>query len=172
MTANASTPVVIYTDGACLGNPGPGGWAAILRYGEHEKELSGRFRQTTNNRMEMRAAIEALNGLKRPCPVELFTDSSYLRDGITKWVKGWQRNGWRTSAKQPVKNQDLWRALLAAVARHADAGGVAWRWTKGHAGDAYNERADTLASLEAARTTADDPVDEETGRDDQTGLLV
>ena len=172
MTANPSTPVVIYTDGACLGNPGPGGWAAILRYGEHEKALSGRFRQTTNNRMEMRAAIEALNRLKRPCPVELYTDSSYLRDGITKWVNGWQRNGWRTASKQPVKNQDLWRALLAAVARHAPAGGVEWRWTKGHAGDEYNERADALASQEAAQVTNQDPVDEETSPADQAGALL
>ena len=154
------TSVIIYTDGACLGNPGPGGWAAILRYGEHEKELSGRFCQTTNNRMEMCAAIEALNGLKRPCPVEIFTDSSYLRDGITKWVVGWQRNGWRTASKQPVKNQDLWQALLAAVERHAQAGGVEWRWTKGHAGDEYNEQADALASQKAAQATDNDPADE------------
>jgi ribonuclease HI len=167
-----STPVIIYTDGACLGNPGPGGWAAILRYGEHEKALSGRFRQTTNNRMEIRAAIEALNGLKRPCPVALYTDSSYLRDGITKWVNGWQRNGWRTASKQPVKNQDLWRALLAAVARHAPAGGVEWRWTKGHAGDEYNERADQLASQQAAQVTNQDPVDEETSPADQAGSLL
>ena len=159
--ATTSTPVIIYTDGACLGNPGPGGWAAILRYGEHEKELSGCFCRTTNNRMEMRAAIEALNGLKRPCTVEIFTDSSYLRDGITKWVIGWQRNGWRTASKQPVKNQDLWRALLDAVARHAQAGGVEWRWTKGHAGDEYNERADLLASSAAAQATDSDPADEE-----------
>ena len=172
MTANPSTPAIIYTDGACLGNPGPGGWAAILRYGEHEKELSGRFRQTTNNRMEMRAAIEALNGLKRPCPVELYTDSSYLRDGITQWVNGWQRNGWRTAAKQPVKNQDLWRALLAAVARHAPAGGVEWRWTKGHAGDEFNERADTLASQQAAQVTSQDPVDEESKPADEAGSLL
>lgn len=155
------THVIIYTDGACLGNPGPGGWAAILRYGEYEKELSGRFRQTTNNRMEMRAAVEALNGLKRPCAVEIFTDSSYLRDGITKWVIGWQRNGWRTASKQPVKNQDLWRALLDAVERHTQAGGVEWRWTKGHAGDEYNERADVLASSAAAQATDSDPADEE-----------
>lgn len=158
---NSAPPVIIYTDGACLGNPGPGGWAAILRYGKHEKELSGRFRQTTNNRMEMHAAIEALNGLKRPCAVELFTDSSYLRNGITKWVKGWQRNGWRTASKQPVKNQDLWKALLAAVERHREAGGVEWRWTKGHAGDEYNERADSLAGSAAAQATVGDPVDEE-----------
>jgi len=139
-----SIPVIIYTDGACLGNPGPGGWAAILRYSTHEKELGGRFSRTTNNRMELRAAIEALNGLKRPCRVELFTDSSYLRNGITRWVQGWQRNGWRTASKKPVKNQDLWRTLLAAVERHASAGGVEWRWTKGHAGDEYNLGAPTL----------------------------
>lgn len=163
--ADASLTVVIYTDGACLGNPGPGGWAAILRYGEHEKALSGRFQDTTNNRMEMRAAIEALNGLKRPCRVELFTDSSYLRNGITKWVKGWQRNGWRTASKAPVKNQDLWRALLAAVERHAGAGGVEWRWTKGHAGDDLNERADQLASQEAAAVTGADPIDADPGND-------
>lgn len=171
---NTSQPVIIYTDGACLGNPGPGGWAAILRYGEHEKELSGRIQDTTNNRMELRAAIEALNGLKRPCQVELYTDSSYLRDGITKWVKGWQRNGWRTAAKKPVKNQDLWRALLEAVERHAGAGGVEWRWTKGHAGNEGNERADQLASREAAAVTGNDPADVETGNDPssaQRGLL-
>lgn len=149
-------PVIIYTDGACLGNPGPGGWAAILRYGEHEKELSGRFGQTTNNRMELRAALEALQALKRPCPVILYTDSSYLRDGITKWVKGWQRNGWKTASKQPVKNQDLWQALLAAAAPHQ----IDWRWTKGHAGDELNERADTLASAQAAQVTDQDPADQ------------
>ena len=170
--SHTPTPVVIYTDGACLGNPGPGGWAAILRYGEHEKQLSGRFRQTTNNRMEMRAAIEALNGLKRPCAVEIFTDSSYLRDGITQWVVGWQRNGWRTASKQPVKNQYLWRALLAAVERHAEAGGVEWRWTKGHAGDEYNERADVLASSQAAQATDADPVDEETDVGRQAASLL
>jgi ribonuclease HI len=149
--------VTIYTDGACSGNPGPGGWAAVLRYGEHERELSGRFRDTTNNRMELRAAVEALNALKRPCQVELYTDSSYLRDGITKWVHGWKRNGWRTAAKQPVKNQDLWKALLEAVARHQ----VNWQWTKGHAGDELNERADTLATSAAQQVTAADPADVE-----------
>ncbi len=149
--------VIIYTDGACLGNPGPGGWAAILQYGEHEKELSGRFRETTNNRMEMRAAIEALDALKRPCQVELYTDSSYLRNGITKWVHGWQRNGWRTAGKAPVKNQDLWKALLAAVTRHE----VNWQWTKGHAGVELNERADQLAAAAAQKVTTDDPADVE-----------
>ena len=152
-------PVIIYTDGACLGNPGPGGWAAVLCYGEHVKELSGRFRDTTNNRMELRAAIEALNALRRPCRVILYTDSTYLRDGITKWVRGWQRNGWRTSTRQPVKNQDLWRALLAAVRRHESAGGVHWQWTQGHAGDPDNERADALAGAQARQVTDQDPSD-------------
>ncbi len=152
--------VTIYTDGGCIGNPGPGGWSAILRFGEHSKELSGRFRETTNNRMEMRAAIEALEALKRPCHVELYTDSTYLRDGITKWVHGWQKNGWRTASKKPVKNQDLWRRLIAAVDRHKMAGGVDWHWTKGHAGDELNERADDLANREACRVTDDDPIDQ------------
>ncbi len=156
-----SPPVIIFTDGGCLGNPGPGGWSAILRYGEHERELSGRFRHTTNNRMEMRAAIEALNALKRPCAVDLHTDSEYLRKGITQWVHGWQRNGWRTAAKKPVKNQDLWRLLLTAVERHASAGGVKWVWTRGHAGDPLNERADELANAAAHAVTEADPVDQE-----------
>ena len=151
--------VIIYTDGGCLGNTGPGGWAAILRYGHHTKELSGRASQTTNNRMELRAAVEALNTLNRPCRVEIFTDSEYLRRGITEWVKGWQRNGWKTSAKQPVKNRDLWQALVAAVERHAPAGGVAWQWTKGHAGDEFNERADELANGAARAATRSDPPD-------------
>lgn len=153
------TPVIIYTDGGCIGNPGPGGWAAVLSFGIHRKELSGRFRETTNNRMEMRAAIEALEALTRPCPVVIYTDSQYLCDGITKWVIGWQRKGWRTAKKKPVKNQDLWRRLLAAVARHEAAGGVEWRWTKGHAGDELNERADELANYAASTVTDADPVD-------------
>lgn len=153
------TPVTIYTDGACLGNPGPGGWAAILRYGEHQREISGRYRDTTNNRMELRAAIAALNALNRPCAIELHTDSSYLRDGITKWVHGWQRNGWKTASKDPVKNQDLWRELLTALERHAPAGGIQWRWTRGHAGDPGNERADELAGAAARAVTATDPID-------------
>jgi ribonuclease HI len=158
-----STRVTIYTDGGCIGNPGPGGWAALLRYGAHEKLLTGRFRQTTNNRMELRAALEALNALKRPCAIDLHTDSEYLRNGVTQWVQGWQRNGWRTAGKKPVKNQDLWRQLLTALERHTPAGGVAWHWLKGHAGDAFNERVD-LAANEAARgVTADDPVDQEQG---------
>nr|AJO70730.1 ancestral ribonuclease H AncA [synthetic construct] len=133
--------VELYTDGACLGNPGPGGWAAILRYGEHEKELSGGEAQTTNNRMELTAAIEGLRALKEPCQVELYTDSQYVRKGITTWIDGWKRNGWKTASKKPVKNQDLWQALDEAVQRHQ----VTWHWVKGHAGHPENERCDQLA---------------------------
>ncbi|MBX3011533.1 MAG: ribonuclease HI [Caldilineaceae bacterium] len=156
----STSVVTIYTDGGCIGNPGPGGWAALLCYGEHEKTISGRFRETTNNRMELRAAIEALAVLKRPCRVELYTDSAYVRNGITKWINGWQRNGWRTASKEPVKNQDLWRQLLAALERHEDAGGVTWHWTKGHAGDPLNERVDELANSAARGVTAADPIDQ------------
>jgi ribonuclease HI len=157
-----STPntVHIYTDGGCIGNPGPGGWAALLQYGEHERTISGRFQQTTNNRMELRAAIEALETLKRPCAVAIHTDSEYLRKGITQWVQGWQRNGWRTASKEPVKNQDLWRRLLIAIARHQPAGGVTWSWVKGHAGNDANERVDVLANAAARSVTSDDPVDQ------------
>jgi ribonuclease HI len=155
----ATNKVTVYTDGGCIGNPGPGAYAAILRYNEHEKEVVGRFRQTTNNRMELRAAIAALEALTRPCYVEIHTDSSYLRNGITKWVFSWQRNGWRTGNKEPVKNQDLWQSLLAAVSRHQSAGGVEWHWTKGHAGDPANERADQLANQAARSVTEHDPVD-------------
>lgn len=151
--------VVIYTDGGCIGNPGPGGWAAILRYSGREKELIGRYRQTTNNRMELRAAIEALEALTRPCAVDLYTDSAYLRNGITQWVRGWQRNGWKTAAKQPVKNQDLWQRLVRAMERHTPAGGVEWHWTRGHAGDPANERADELANQAARSAGPDDPLD-------------
>jgi len=136
------TRVEIFTDGACKGNPGPGGWGAVIRSGEHEKELSGGEPDTTNNRMEMMAAIEALNALKRPCLVILTTDSVYVRDGITKWVHGWQRNGWKTANKKPVKNAELWQALIEAVKRHD----IEWHWVKGHAGHPENERADVLAS--------------------------
>ena len=137
-----SAPVEIATDGACRGNPGPGGWGALLRHGTREKELKGYAADTTNNRMELMAAIEALSALKRPSSVILSTDSVYVRDGITKWVHGWQRNGWKTAAKKPVKNDDLWRALLRAAAPHR----IEWRWVKGHAGDPDNERADALAN--------------------------
>ncbi|WP_067339746.1 ribonuclease HI [Stappia indica] len=133
--------VVIHTDGACSGNPGPGGWGAILRSGAHERELCGGEAQTTNNRMELTAAIEALNALKRPCKVELHTDSTYVRDGITKWMFNWKRNAWRTADKKPVKNAELWQALDAARGRHD----VTWHWVKGHAGHDDNERADELA---------------------------
>jgi ribonuclease HI len=138
--------VEIATDGACKRNPGPGGWGAIIRYGEREKELSGGEPLTTNNRMELTAAIEALNALKRPCRVKLSTDSRYVMDGLTKWLKGWQRNGWKTADKKPVKNADLWQALIAAAAPHR----IEWTWVKGHAGHPDNERADKLAS-DAAR---------------------
>lgn len=133
--------VTIHTDGACSGNPGPGGWGAVLSFDGHVRELKGGERETTNNRMEMMAAIQALEALKRPCRVALYTDSVYLRDGITKWIAGWKRNGWRTAAKKPVKNQDLWERLDAALAPHQ----VEWHWVKGHAGDPGNERADALA---------------------------
>ena len=139
--------VTISTDGACLGNPGPGGWGAILRSGPHEKEISGAEPATTNNRMELTAAIRGLQALKQRSEVVLRTDSTYVRNGILSWVAGWQRNGWITSAKQPVKNADLWRELVAACAEHE----VEWRWVKGHAGDPDNEIADRLATT-AART--------------------
>jgi ribonuclease HI len=134
--------VVIATDGACKGNPGPGGWGAVIRSGAHEKELAGAENPTTNNRMELMAAIRALEALKRPCRVTLMTDSRYVMDGLTKWIKGWQKNGWKTAAKQPVKNADLWQELLDAAAPHR----ITWEWVKGHAGHPDNERADRLAS--------------------------
>src|ERR1700685_2586450 len=143
------TEVVIYTDGACSGNPGPGGWGAVLRWNGTEKDLHGGELQTTNKRMELVAAISALKGLTRPSQVELHTDSKYLLDGITKWIAGWQRNGWRTAAKKPVKNEDLWRRLVAAMDRHE----ITWVWVKGHAGDEGNERADELARLGIADVT-------------------
>jgi len=135
------TVVSIYTDGACSGNPGPGGWGAILRWANHEKELKGGELHTTNNRMELTAAITALEALKRPCSIDLHTDSQYLRHGITDWIHSWKRNGWRTADKAPVKNADLWRRLDAAMARHE----VRWHWVRGHAGHGMNERADQLA---------------------------
>lgn len=134
-------PVTIYTDGACSGNPGPGGWGVILRYGDTEREMSGGEANTTNNRMELTAAIEALKAMKRPCLIDLYTDSSYVKDGITSWIKNWKRNGWRTAAKKPVKNAELWQALDSALEIHE----VRWHWVKGHAGHPENERADELA---------------------------
>ena len=133
--------VEIYTDGACSGNPGPGGWGALLRWNGTEKELSGGERETTNNRMEMMAAIKALETLKRAVPVDLYTDSTYVRDGITKWLPGWKARGWMTAAKKPVKNQDLWERLEAALQDHD----IKWHWVKGHSGHPENERADELA---------------------------
>ena len=133
--------VTIHTDGACSGNPGPGGWGAILAFGDHARELKGGEAHTTNNRMELMAAIAALEALTRPCEVDLHTDSQYLRDGITAWIKKWKTNGWRTADRKPVKNVDLWQRLDAALARHR----VRWHWVKGHAGHDMNERADQLA---------------------------
>jgi ribonuclease HI len=130
-----------YTDGACSGNPGPGGWGALLRIGGRERELSGAEPATTNNRMELMAAISALEALKRPCKVRLYTDSTYVRDGVTKWIHGWKRNGWKTSDKKPVKNVDLWQRLDAARVPHQ----VEWIWVKGHSGHTENDRVDALA---------------------------
>jgi len=144
--------VVIYTDGACRGNPGPGGWGAVLIFGERERELCGGERATTDNRMEMTAAIEALEALKRPCQVELHTDSQYLRNGISQWLSIWKARGWRTMSKGEVKNEDLWRRLDAARARHD----VDWRWVKGHAGHPLNERADALARKGLKETLGED----------------
>jgi ribonuclease HI len=137
--------VVIYTDGSCLGNPGPGGWAAILRYGDVEKVLTGADAQTTNNRMELQATIEALSTLKRPSTVRLTTDSQYVRMGITQWIHGWKRNGWRRSDKKPVKNADLWQQLDALAVKHE----MTWCWVKAHNGDVMNERVDQLANQAA-----------------------
>jgi ribonuclease HI len=137
-----TAPVEIFTDGGCRGNPGPGGWGAVLRWNGHEKELSGGEPRTTNNRMELMAAIAALESLKRPSRVVLTTDSTYVKQGITDWLHRWKRNGWRTASRKPVKNEDLWRRLDAAAARHE----VEWRWVKGHAGHPENERADALAN--------------------------
>ncbi len=135
------TPVIIYSDGACSGNPGPGGWGAVLIYGDKRREIQGGEQQTTNNRMELMGATEALNALTRACTAEVHTDSEYVRKGITEWIHKWKVNGWRTAGKEPVKNADLWQALDAARQRHD----ITWRWVKGHAGDPENERADELA---------------------------
>ena len=142
MTDPAPQLVEIATDGACKGNPGPGGWGALLRFGGHEKELSGGEALTTNNRMELTAAIEALRILTRPCRVKLSTDSKYVMDGLTRWIHGWRKNGWRTADKKPVKNAELWQALFAESQKHE----IEWIWVKGHAGNADNERVDKLAS--------------------------
>ncbi|WP_186418691.1 ribonuclease HI [Bosea sp. CS1GBMeth4] len=136
-----SEAVEVWTDGACSGNPGPGGWGAILSYKGKERELSGGEALTTNNRMELMAAIAALETLTRPCTVALHTDSQYLRQGITGWIHGWKKNGWKTADRKPVKNEELWKRLDAALGRHK----IEWKWVKGHAGDAMNERADALA---------------------------
>lgn len=138
----ADSPVIIHTDGACSGNPGPGGWGALLRWRDSKKEINGGASETTNNRMELMAAIEALKALKRPCRVELHTDSTYVKNGITEWIHGWKAKGWKTSNKKPVKNADLWQALDAEAARHD----VDWHWVKGHSGHAENDRADALAN--------------------------
>lgn len=146
MSEAGGVRVVIHTDGGCWGNPGIGAWAAVLRSGRHCKELSGGELATTNNRMELNAAIHALNALTRPCAVELHTDSQYVRNGITQWLAGWKRNGWKTKDKKPVKNADLWQALDEACLRHR----IDWKWVKGHAGVADNERCDELANLKMA----------------------
>ena len=142
MTADAIKGVRIHTDGACRGNPGPGGWGALLEYRGQTRELWGGEAQTTNNRMELMAAIQALETLRRPCTVELVTDSSYLRNGVRSWMNNWKRNGWRTAARKPVKNVDLWQRLDAATQRHD----IDWQWVKGHSGDPGNEAADRLAN--------------------------
>ena len=141
MTHSGTKKVVIFTDGACSGNPGPGGWGAILIWGEHRKELFGGSGDTTNNRMELQAVIEALGALTRPAHIDLYTDSAYVKDGISSWIHSWKKNGWQTAAKKPVKNADLWQALEAARHKHE----VDWHWVKGHAGHPENARADELA---------------------------
>jgi ribonuclease HI len=133
--------IVIHTDGSCLGNPGRGGWGAILQYNGHEKEISGGEQNSTNNRMEMKAAIEALNSLKEPCEVELFTDSNYVKQGVTEWMRMWKNNGWRNAERKPVKNADLWQEMDIAIQRHK----ISWHWVKGHNGHEMNERVDKLA---------------------------
>jgi ribonuclease HI len=137
--------IIIYTDGACSGNPGPGGWGALLMWSGHEREMSGSEAHTTNNRMELMAAIMSLRSLKEPCQVDLYTDSNYVRQGMTEWLKGWQRNGWRTADKKPVKNADLWQALLEAATPHK----VKWHWVKAHADNPHNNRVDALARAQS-----------------------
>ena len=140
MTENKT--VTLYTDGACKGNPGKGGWGVLMRYGSHEKELFGGEAHTTNNRMELTAIIQGLAALNRPCAVVIYTDSQYVKNGMEKWIHGWKKNGWKTAAKQPVKNEDLWRQLDQLAAQHQ----IQWQWVHGHAGHAENERADALAN--------------------------
>jgi len=144
------TEVEIFTDGACKGNPGPGGWGALLRMGQHEKELSGGEAHTTNNRMEMMAAIRALKALTRPCRIDLYSDSKYVIDGITKWVHGWQKKGWVNASRKPVRNADLWHDLIEAAAPHT----INWQWVKGHNGHMENERVDRLACAAAEQAAA------------------
>ncbi|MCP4329002.1 MAG: ribonuclease HI [Alphaproteobacteria bacterium] len=151
MASPEDTIVDIYTDGACSGNPGPGGWAAVLDYRGHRRELSGSSPDTTNNRMELMAAIAALEALKRPMTVRVHTDSTYVKDGITVWIKDWQARGWKTAAKKPVKNRELWERLLAALGRHK----VQWHWVRGHDGHPENERADTLARAAIEKRSGD-----------------
>jgi ribonuclease HI len=147
MNSTKRKTVEVHTDGACLGNPGPGGWAALLRYGQHERELVGGETATTNNRMELMAAIAGLETLSEGCDVTLYTDSQYVRQGITEWMPGWVRRGWKTAGGDPVKNRELWERLHAAAQRHV----IHWKWVKGHSGDPDNERVDTLARNEALR---------------------
>jgi len=147
----AKKQVSIFTDGACKGNPGPGGWGVLLRMGAHEKELSGGEPETTNNRMELTAAIEGLSALTEPCRVDLYSDSKYVLDGITKWVDGWKKRGWVTASKKPVRNAELWHSLIEVASRHE----VEWHWVKGHSGHPENERVDQLASDEAERVATE-----------------
>lgn len=146
-------PVEIFTDGACLGNPGPGGWAAILRFGDTEKELSGAQPSTTNNQMEMQAVLSALLALKSPCRIDLYTDSQYVLRGMTEWVRGWQARGWKTASRQPVANRELWEALVAAAAPHT----IQWHWVRGHSGHPENERVDVLARTAAEKLQTPKP---------------
>ena len=148
--------VEVFTDGACKGNPGPGGWGVLLRAGKHEKELSGSEPQTTNNRMEMTAVIRGLNALIEPCQVQLYTDSKYVVEGITKWVHGWKRKGWINASKQPVRNADLWHDLIEAAARHE----ISWNWVRGHNGHVENERVDKLASDAALQARSEQEQEE------------
>ncbi|MHA1541317.1 MAG: ribonuclease HI [Alphaproteobacteria bacterium] len=139
--------IILYTDGACSGNPGKGGWGAVLLYGEHQKDLSGFAEHTTNNKMELMAVIQGLENLKEKCAVEIYTDSKYVKDGITKWIFNWQKNNWKTANKKPVKNKELWQALQIQVSRHV----VSWHWVKGHSGDKWNEHVDQLARNEVEK---------------------